>query len=238
MKLGIIGAMDSEVAALIAAMDNAEVATVAGNRFYDGTIAGRPVVVVQCGIGKVCAALCAQVLVDRFQVDGIVNTGVAGGLAAGMAVGDLVVATNAVQHDFDLSPVGRAKGYVPAFGGEGASYFPADEDLSAAFRRAAQAVKAESGEAFTCHSGTVASGDVFVADSGLKSWLVAEFHAVAAEMEGAAVAQAAYLNGVPFAIVRAISDLADGSASVSFDTFEREAADRSARILLAMLKEG
>ena len=236
MTLGIIGAMASETAALIAAMANAATETVAGMEFHRGSIAGKEVVVVQCGIGKVCAAMCAQVLVDRYRVDGIVNTGIAGGLKSGMAVGDLVVADNALQHDFDLTAFGHVRGYLPAFGGDDQvpSRFPTDAVLSAAFRKAAEAV---SGGKFTCHGGTVASGDIFVGDSDTKARLISEFGAVAAEMEGAAIAQVAWQNGVPFALVRAISDLADGGAAESFSAFEEEAAARGAAILLTMLAE-
>lgn len=233
--LGIIGASDAEVGALIAALETPETHTAGGVTCHSGTLGGHRVVVVNCGVGKVCAAMCAQLLIDRFAVDGIVNTGVAGGLADGMAVGDLVIADDAVQHDFDITAFGHPRGYIPARGGDNVvSVWPTDPTLTAAFRAAAESVRAREG-GFACHSGRIVSGDVFVSSAALKQTLRDDFGAVAAEMEGAAIAQVAYLNGVPFALVRALSDLADGSAADSYDTFEQQTAARSARILLTML---
>lgn len=239
MKFGIIGAMDSEVAALIASMEERDRAHIAGCTFVCGTIGDQEVVVVKSGIGKVCAALCAQILIDRFAVDAIVNTGIAGGLHPSLAVGDLVVADAAVQHDFDLTAFGHVKGYMPALGGDDRlpSFWQTDPALEARFLHAAETVKAEQGLAFRCLGGVVASGDVFVSDAALKQTLVEQHNAAAAEMEGAAVAQVAVLNGVPCAIIRAISDLADGSAAESFDDFKQQAADLVSRILLTMLRE-
>ena len=233
---GIIGASDAEVGALIAALEAHETHAVGGVTCHSGKLGGHRVVVVNCGVGKVCAAMCAQLLIDRFAVDGIVNTGVAGGLADGLAVGDLVIADNAVQHDFDITAFGHPRGYIPARGdGENVvSVWPTDPALTAAFRAAAEDVRAREG-GFACHGGRIVSGDVFVSGVALKQTLRDDFGAVAAEMEGAAIAQVAYLNGVPFALVRALSDLADGSAADSFDTFEQQTAARSARILLTML---
>lgn len=237
MTLGIIGAMDSETAALVAAMDETDRETIGGTTFYRGRIADRDVVVVRCGIGKVCAAMCAQALIDRFHVDGIVNTGIAGGLGSALSIGDFVVADAAVQHDFDLTAFGHVRGYMPAMGGDDTvpSRYPTDPALSAAFRRAAEQVAAERG--FACHGGTVVSGDVFVDSTPLKQTLIRDFGAVAAEMEGAAIAQVAYLNGVPFALIRAISDLAEGGAVENFEAFEQETAALGARILLMMLAQ-
>lgn len=234
--LGIIGAMDVEVATLIEALETPETHKIGDRVYYSGRLGDSHVVVVQCGIGKVCAAMCAQTLVDRFHVDGIVNTGVAGGVGDGLAVGDLVVADGAVQHDFDITAFGHVRGYIPAMGNRDGrpSVWPTDAALSARFRAAAAAVQAQEGD-FSCHGGCVATGDVFVSSPELKRMLRETFEAVAAEMEGGAVAQVAYLNGVPFALVRAISDLADGSGAASYEEFEEAAARRSARILLTML---
>lgn len=238
MTLGIIGAMDSETAALVAAMDETDRHTIAGTTFFRGRIAEQSVVVVRCGIGKVCAALCAQILIDRFGVDGIVNTGIAGGLGRALAIGDFVVADAAVQHDFDLTAFGHVRGFMPAMGGDDTapSRYPTDPALSAAFRRAAEQVRTAKG-GFACHGGTVVSGDVFVDSTPLKQTLIRDFNAVAAEMEGAAIAQVAYLNGVPFALIRAISDLAEGGAAANFEIFEQETAALGARILLTMLAQ-
>lgn len=235
MTFGIIGAMDPEIDALVAAMEDAVQEQAAGLTFHRGRIAGHNVVVVRCGVGKVCAALCAQLLIDRYQVGCLVSTGIAGGLKPGMAIGDFVVADDAVQHDFDLTPFGYARAHLPVMGGarDLPSRFPADKALTAAFRRAAEKVAAGR---FRCHGGTVATGDVFVNHNDMKHALVRDFNAVAAEMEGGAIAQAACINGVPFVLVRAISDLADDETMVDYNAFEEEAADRSAHILLDILR--
>ena len=239
MKFGIIGAMDSEVAALMDSMEEQGRDDIAGCTFAYGTIGDQEVVVVKSGIGKVCAAQCAQILIDRYAVEAIVNTGIAGGLNAELSVGDFVVADAAVQHDFDLTAFGHVNGYMPAMGGDDRvpSFWQTDPSLEARFIHAAETVKAEQGRRFRCLGGVVASGDVFVSDGALKQTLIERFNAAAAEMEGAAVAQVAVLNGVPCAIVRAISDLADGSAAASFEDFEQDAAALSSAILLTMLRE-
>lgn len=233
--IGLIGAMASEVELLTARLENPQTVSCGDLIFHQGRFGKQETVIVQCGIGKVCAAMCAQAMIDRFGVSAIVNTGVAGGLAASLAVGDLVVATDAIQHDFDLTAFGYARGYMPSAGGTTASptRYPADEQLAERFCRAAAKVMT-TGKTIR---GTIVSGDIFVDDTALKRTLIQQFDAAAAEMEGAAIAQVAAANHIPFAIVRAISDLAEGGATISFDTFEKQAAALSCRILLTMLEE-
>mgnify|MGYP002550426631 CR=1 FL=1 len=232
--VGIIGAMASEVALLTARMENAAVTRVAGIDFYAGMLEGAPAVVAQCGIGKVCAALCAQVMIDRFEVKALVNTGVAGGLAPSLAIGDIVIAADAVQHDFDITSFGHVKGYLGGGDGSKPTRFRSDPALVASFRKAAESTM-KTGKTL---EGTIASGDVFVADEEKKREIASLFGAAATEMEGAAIAQTACANGVPFVIVRAISDLAGGEANVSFDEFEKAAAETSAAIVAEMLRRG
>ena len=230
--IGIIGAMHTEVETLISALADKQETVVAGSHFFSGKLGSTDAVVVMCGIGKVAAAVCAQALIDTFHPDILINTGVAGSVADGLAQGDLVIATDAVQHDFDLSLVGYAKGYMPVWGKDkGApSPFPMDEALAEKLIAAATAL------GYHAIRGRIASGDIFVADPLLKSNLANDFGAAAAEMEGAAIAQTAWQNGTPCAIVRAISDLADGSATLSFEEFEAIAAERSANLLLEICK--
>ncbi|MBQ7324803.1 MAG: 5'-methylthioadenosine/adenosylhomocysteine nucleosidase [Clostridia bacterium] len=230
--IGIIGAMNTEVETLISALTNKQETVVAGSHFFSGKLGSTDAVVVMCGIGKVAAAICAQALIDTFHPDVLINTGVAGGVADGLAQGDLVIATDAVQHDFDLSLFGYAKGYMPVWGKDkgSPSPFPADEALAEKLIAAADAL------GYHAIRGRVASGDIFVADADLKHTLATEFGAAVAEMEGAAIAQTAWQNGTPCAIVRAISDLADGSATLSFEEFEVIAAERSAKLLLEICK--
>ncbi len=228
--LGIIGAMNTEVETLISALNNKEEQIIAGSHFYSGKLGNTDAVIVMCGIGKVAAAICAQAMIDHYHPDALINTGVAGGVAAGLSQCDLVIATDAIQHDFDLRPFGYAKGYMPVWGlnKDQPSPFPADEKL------AAQLMSTANQLGYPARRGRIASGDIFVADAALKATLADDFSASVAEMEGAAIAQVAWQNGIPCAILRAISDLADGSAGLSFDEFEIIAARRSADLLLTM----
>lgn len=229
---GIIGAMESEVAQLCAGMEEISESVVAGIRFWTGKIAGIPVVLAQSGIGKVNAAMCAQIMIDRFCVDRIVNTGIAGGVAHGLSVGDFIVGVASVQHDFDLSPLGYAKGYMSGEDKNKPTVYPSDASLAADFKKAAAEVLPEN----KIKEGVIATGDIFVSTGGLKEELRIRFGATAAEMEGGAIAQVAHANGVAAVIIRTVSDLADEKAESSVKNFEQSAADTSAGILLHMLK--
>ena len=220
--LGIIGAMVPEVAALTQAMTDPEVTRRAGMMFYRGTIDGKECVVVQSGIGKVNAAMCAQILADLFPVTAIVNTGVAGSLDASLNIGDAVVASDAVQHDMDTSHFGDPIGQIP---GMDVYAFPADERLAALALKAAEEAVPE----MTVRRGRVVSGDQFISSSEKKAWLTEVFGASCTEMEGAAVAHAAYRNGLPWLVIRAISDKADDSAEMDYPSFLALASERQTR---------
>ena len=228
MKLGIIGAMDVEVATLKASMEDVTITTRAGMEYYAGKLEGMDAVVVQCGVGKVNAAMCTQILIDLFQVTHIVNTGIAGSLLAELDIGDLVISRDAIHHDFDLHFWGRPIGQVP---GLDVIAFPADETLVAAAFAAAEAENPGHNKL-----GRVASGDQFICSKEQKEKIIADTAAVCAEMEGAAIAHTAYRNGVPFVILRAISDKADDSADMDYPTFEALAAQRCAQVTIAMAK--
>lgn len=228
MKLGIIGAMDVEVATLKDAMENKTEKTVAGSVYCEGTLEKLPVVIVQCGIGKVNAAMCAQVLCDCFGVTHIVNTGIAGSLNAKLDIGDFVISNEAVYHDFDVSVLGYQIGQVP---GLDVRAFPADRLLmEMAFKAADSLCPAH------VQIGTVASGDQFVCSKEQKQAIVANTGGLCTEMEGAAIAHTAWKNGVPFVVIRAISDKADDSAEMDYPTFEAIAAKRCAEVTRAMAK--
>ena len=231
-RMGIIGAMSSEVDNLISRMEDTHVTEYAGRRFVCGRLAGQDVVVVQSGIGKVAAAITAQMLVDRFAVSALLNTGMAGGLDKRLAVKDLVVATGALQHDFDLTAFGHVRGYITGGDDQTPTVFPCDGALVEHAVKAAARVLPAGSKAIT---GTVASGDVFVDDSALKVQLRDGFGCAAAEMEGAAIAQTAVANGIPFVILRTISDLAEQEATVSFDEMERYAGQLAGDITAALL---
>ena len=230
MKLGIIGAMEQEVETLLSLLEERNTTTHAGVAFHEGRLDGKDVVVVQCGIGKVNAALCVQMLCDFYQVTHLVNTGIAGSLDAVLDIGDLVISVDAMYHDVDVTNFG----YVPGQMAGMPASFPADSALVNAAFAAAEAVNPGH-----TRKGRVASGDQFVCEQGLKDKIIAVTGAACTEMEGAAIAQAAYRNGVPFVIIRAISDKADNSADMDYPTFERIAAHRCAavtRTFAGMLK--
>lgn len=231
--IGIIGAMQSEITLLRAQMQN-EKQTVLGNKvYYEGVIAGQAVVLTQSGMGKVNAAMCAQQLIDRFGVDKLINTGIAGGVALGLHVGDIVIADKTVEHDFDLTPVGCVKGCL---GGnvpkDEPTYYYTDKVLVEYLQKAAQQYMS----AENIHIGCIATGDQFVSSKEVKQELRTFYNAYAAEMEGGAIVHVAGENGVSAVIVRCLSDLADENAHESVDNFEQLAADRSADILVSMLK--
>lgn len=225
--LGIIGAMDVEVAEVKEAMQGVEVKTVAGMDFYKGTLKGREAVVVRSGIGKVNAAMCTQILVDHYHVDAVINTGIAGSLKNEIEIGDVVLSTDTVQHDMDATGFGYPAGQIPQM--EEFS-FPADEALIKLAEKCCKEVNPEIG-VFT---GRVVSGDQFVSDQVKKDWIAETFGGFCTEMEGAAIAQAAYLNKVPFLIIRAISDKADNSATMDYDEFEEKAVRHSVNLILAI----
>ena len=227
MKIGIIGAMDSEVTMLQQALADAQVCEYAGMRFCAGTLEGTDAVVVKCGIGKVNAALCVQLLKDRFAVTHVINTGVAGALSPALDIGDIVISEEALQHDFDLSPIGFKRAEIPPFG---LVAFPADAALQDIARRAV----ADADLGISVLTGRICSGDQFIAGNAQKQAITSQFGGLCAEMEGAAIAQACYANQLPFVILRAISDRADDSGGVSFSEFEAKAAKNSAAIVLRM----
>ena len=228
MKLGIIGAMAVEVALLKEKMENTVTADHGGSVYCEGILEGVPAVVVQCGVGKVNAAICAQILVSVYGVTHIVNTGIAGSLCAELDIGDLVISRDAMYHDFDCVHFGYEMGRVP---GLDVVAFPADDAMMDYAFCAAESVNPGHTKI-----GRIASGDLFVAEKSAKDRIIEKTGALCTEMEGAAIAQTAYRNNLPFVILRAISDKADDSAEMDYPTFEAIAADRCARVTLAMAK--
>lgn len=226
--IGIIGAMEVEVAILKEKMEDVRIIKKASMDFYEGILAGKKVVVVRSGIGKVNAGICAQILADVFSVDAIINTGIAGSLNKNINIGDIVLSTDVVQHDMDATGFGYRKGQIPQMP---VFFFNTDDNL----RRLAAEVCKEVHPDIQVFEGRIASGDQFVCDQDVKNRIVSEFSAYATEMEGAAIGQAAYLNEIPFLVVRAISDKADGSAQMDYSEFEKAAVDHSVRLTLNML---
>lgn len=228
-SIGIIGAMDVEIAILLEQMSNAELTEKASMKFYKGYLAEKPVVVVKSGIGKVNAAACAQILVDVFDVGFIINTGIAGGLKNDIRIGDLVLSTDVVHHDMDATGFGYPRGQVPQM--ETFS-FPADKGLL----KLAQSVCAEACPDTQVFAGRIVSGDQFVSSRETKEEIIQNVGGYAVEMEGAAIGQTAYLNGVPFLIVRSISDNADDCADMDYASFEKIAVKNSAMLTSGMIR--
>ena len=227
-KIAIIGAMELEVELLKQEMEQQCVVKKAGMEFHEGTLNGKSVVIVRCGVGKVNAGICVQILADEFQVTHIINTGVAGSLNAALDIGDILVSEDALYHDVDATIFGYKPGEVPQLG---IREFKADPDM----RKAAVAACGEVNPDICVKTGRVVSGDQFISTREVKERLIREFAGDCAEMEGAAIAHSAYLNKIPFVIIRAISDKADDSAQVEYPVFEREAARHSARLVEKMV---
>lgn len=225
--LGIIGAMDEEVAKIKEHMEQVEERTIASMDFLKGTVKNHPVVVVRSGIGKVNAAICTQILADVYGVDAVINTGIAGSLNADINIGDIVLSTDALEHDMDAVAFGYPVGQIPRMD---TLSFTADEKLRKIAKETCERVNPD----VSVFEGRVVSGDQFISDKAKKEWLVENFAGYCTEMEGAAIAHAAYLNGIPFLIIRAISDKADDSASVDYPTFEAKAIEHSVKLLLAL----
>ena len=229
MKLGIIGAMAVEVAALKENMQDMTTIQKAGMEFYEGKLEGLHAVVVQCGVGKINAAMCTQILIDCFCVTHVVNTGIAGSLSAELDICDMVISRDAIHHDFDLRFWDRPIGQVP---GMDVIAFPADEKMMDMAFKAAESIAPGHTKI-----GRVASGDQFICSKEQKDNIIANTNGICAEMEGASIAHTAYRNAVPFVIIRAISDKADGSAEMDYPTFEAIAAERCAQVTMAMARQ-
>lgn len=228
-KLGIIGAMDLEIDTLLSLLTHKETRKIAGAEYASGKLEGLDVVIVRCGIGKVNAAISAQILCDCYQVTHLVNTGIAGSLDAALDIGDLVVSQDAMYHDMDCVAFGYPMGQVPQMD---TLTFPADETLIAYAFAAAE--KIHPGHV---RLGRVASGDQFVASKEKKDAIVSVTHGLCTEMEGTAIAHTAYRNGVPYVILRAISDKADDSAHMDYPAFEAQAARRCAQVTCALARK-
>lgn len=228
VDIGILGAMDAEVEALISKLEDKTVETVGSIKFNVGILEGKRVAIAKCGIGKVFAALAAEAMIITYSPSLLVNTGVGGALRSGISVCDVVVADKLVQHDMDTSPLGDPKGLIS---GINVIYFETS-------RRAVEIVTQACAElSVNCHTGTIASGDVFVSTSAQKSAIRAEFDAAVCEMEGAAIAQVAYVNNTPCCVIRAVSDSADEGSSMDYMQFLPIAAGNSTKITLELCKK-
>lgn len=228
-KIGIIGAMEVEVQRLKEMMDVRQTHNIASMEFCEGELLGKEVVVVRSGIGKVNAGVCAQILISVFGVSMIMNTGIAGGIADCVDIGDLVISGDVLHHDMDATGFGYELGVIPQMK---CSTFVANEELVSLAKEICSEVMPE----VATHVGRVVTGDQFISGKEKKQWLSETYGAYCAEMEGAAIAQVAYLNDLPFVIVRAISDKADNTACNDYPQFEKEAAGHAVAMVTGMLK--
>ena len=220
--------MEEEIALLKEKMEIEVIVKKASMEFYQGTLNGREIVVVRSGIGKVNAGLCAQILIDVFHVNRLINTGIAGSLKADIDIGDIVISSDALQHDMDARNFGYARGEIPRMD---TVSFPADSDLISIAKTACE----EANPDIKVFVGRIVTGDQFIAERTVKNEIASWTEGYCTEMEGAAIAQAAYLNKVPFVIVRAISDKADDSASMDYPTFEQQALLHSVKLIEAFV---
>jgi adenosylhomocysteine nucleosidase len=216
--IGIIAAMKAEIESVKNEMTERSVKIYSGIEFVSGKFKGKDVVVAQCGIGKVFAAICTQTMILLYKPDLIINTGVGGTLTSELSVGDIAISVNVVQHDMDTSPLGDPVGLIS---GINVVYFPADKRIYTQLERSANALNIRN-----C-LGTIASGDQFISSNEQKSSIRDNFSAIACEMEGAAIGHVCYVNNVPFAVVRAISDSADDESNMTYTEFLSLAAERS-----------
>lgn len=226
--IGIIGAMEEEVLSIKSQMDIISVKNIIGLDFYMGKMSGNNAVLVRSGIGKVNAAICAQVLIDLYAVDYIINVGVAGSVSKELEIGDIVISKDAVYHDFDTSVFGDPIGTIPRMN---ESYFPADEELIKIAHDAAAETAVENSVVL----GRIASGDQFVSSSEVKSNIWSNFKAFCVEMEGTAVAHTCYLNKIPFVIIRSISDKAEEGTTNNYEQFFKDSAEIAAKIVSKMI---
>jgi len=227
--IGIIGAMDEEVSQLVDAMEEKEIFEKAGMTFNKGKLCGKECVIVRSGIGKVNAAVCTQILVDKYDVSAVINTGIAGSLNADIDIADVVLSEDVVHHDFDVTGFGYPLGQIPRMKTLG---FEGDKKLIETAKKACN----EAVPDIHVFTGRIVSGDQFISDKETKERIVKNFGGMCTEMEGAAIAQAAYLNEVPFMILRTISDKADDSASMDYPAFEKKAIEHEVRIIKKMLE--
>lgn len=226
--IGIIAAMNEEVDAIKELMIDINIQEIYELQFITGKINAKDIVLVKCGVGKVNAARTTQILINNFDIEYVINVGTAGSLNEEIEIGDIVIAEKLVQHDFDITAVGREKGYITDVG----KYFYSDKELIEKTRRTIESMN----EAFSAFIGTIATGDIFVKDIEVKDSIIKEFGADCTEMEGAAIAQVCTLDKIPFIVIRAISDKPNGNNSIDFETYLKTACERYAKFIDFFIK--
>lgn len=229
-KVGIIVAMQEELEEILKIMKEIEENEIYGISFINGKIEDTKVVVVKSGVGKVNAARTTQILIDKLDVKSVINVGSAGALNSDLNIGDIVIANRLIQHDFDITAFDHNKGYITGVG----DYIYCDENLINKFEKAANNIEDNT---YNIKTGTIASGDIFCTDVGMKNKIYAKFNADCVEMEGAAIAQVCFLDKIPFIVIRSISDSPNGNNAIVFDEFLKLASKRCADILKEFFKK-
>lgn len=228
MTIGIIAAMAEELEILLKDLTLEEKVEKANMTFHKGTLYGKDVVAVVCGIGKVNSAICTQILASEYKIDKAINVGVAGGIGKEIYPGDIVVAENLVQHDMDTTAFGDKMGQIPRLD---TFDFKCDKEMVDLAKKACEEIPE-----LNSFIGRIASGDQFIANIEKIQWLEEEFGAISCEMEGASIAQVCYLNSIPFVVIRSISDNANNGAHMDYQNFIPIAVKNSTRILKQMLE--
>lgn len=227
--IGIIGAMHEEIIELKNMISNLEEEKILDITFFKGTLEGKEIVLVEGGIGKVNSSVCTTLLIDRFKVDQLIFTGVAGGTNPNIEVGDIVISNELIEHDFDCTAFGMKHGEIPRMD---TSIFKADKKLI----KIAEKSALELFDKKNIYTGRIVSGDVFVAEPKKINWLRETFNSECTEMEGAAVAHVCHLFKIPFVIIRSISDKANDDAKTDFQEFVKLAAKNSKNLIVEMMK--
>ena len=225
--IGIIGAMDVEVSEIKKKVTSPHTVSIAGIDFVCGEIENVMVCVAMCSAGKINAALCAQIMIDRFDVDSIINTGVGCSLSSDVIIKNVVIANEVCQYDIDVTALGEPRGFI---NGLGTVKIATDKAMSEGLARAA----IKCGEKI--HIGCITSGDTFISDNETKSFLNEHFNAICGEMEGGAVGQVCKANKIPFAVLRSISDGGDENVLMDYPTFKKIAANISTAIIIDYIK--
>ena len=226
--IGIIGAMSAEVEALKAKIENSLTEKVSGVEFVSGKLCGKDVVVAQCGIGKVFAAICAQTMIIRYGATTLINTGVAGTLCDKIGILDLAVSSAVVQHDMDTTAIGDAPGLISGIN---------VVEIPASAKLCERVLKIATAQGEKAIGGVIASGDQFINNRERKQFIRDTFDAIACEMEGAAIGHVCYVNGVDFVIIRCISDNASGEAEMEYPEMVKIAAVKSQKLVEAIVAE-
>lgn len=220
-KIGIILAMEEELQELLPYLKEKQEIKIFDLAFYEGLISNQECILVLSGIGKVNAARACQILIDNMNVDYVINIGVAAGINKNLNIGDIVIGTKLVQHDFDITSFGHPKGYITGVG----KFIETDKYLFDLFKKSCT-------DDLAIKEGIIASGDIFCTDPLMTNKIKEKFDALCVEMEGASIAQVCFLSGIPFIVIRSISDIPNNNNQIDFEEFLKEASQKVAKVLV------